>query len=316
MLANDVHAAQDPPAPLNLDRVIEPTTHGRPCTAQHSPAPDEAAPEQDTDKSAIYLPTPEVPEPDESADGPGDTVPHPCIEVIPGGIKLLSLTPHPTIGMLTPSKKRKFENDGLKDFHTPPHPRIRNPARTDHPPPPTPPTKKKENRNPDGKNVVRIAVAKIEKKVEEMNITGKNDLPLPKKNFKIGKVLTLEKIRTIRKEKETSGKKAKSKEIILKNCEKKTHLLPVMDRGCETPIQKLIFARNVLTSDKLSKEEKNLEKTDGEKILKEKIVEKKEICQDEFRKIPPTNYLPPSNLSRHERHEDNVEVFFLGGIHQ
>ena len=57
-------------------------------------------------------------------------------------------------------------------------------------------------------------------------------------------------------------------EIILKNCEKKTQKLPVMDRGCENPIQKLIFARNVLTSDNLSKEEKNLEKTDGEKILK------------------------------------------------
>ena len=98
---------------------------------------------------------------------------------------------------------------------------MRNPARTDHPPPPTPPTKKKENRNPDGKNVVRNAVAKIEKKFEEKNIKGKIDLPLQKKNFKIGKVLTLEKIRKMRKGKETSGKKANPKENILKNVEGK-----------------------------------------------------------------------------------------------
>ena len=107
--ANQVPAAEIPNVPC-----------AAPWAAPNLAAPDQAVPEQDTDTSTIYWPAPEVPgapasQPDQCADGPGDGAP--WIEVKPGRLKLSTLTPHPTVGMVTPSKKRKFENTGKEDLH-------------------------------------------------------------------------------------------------------------------------------------------------------------------------------------------------------
>ena len=116
---------------------------------------------------------------------------------------------------------------------------------------------------------------------------GKIDLPTQKKKCRNVKILPLEK-KKIGKEK--SGKKIKHRDNISEKFKGKIQKLSVMDRGCKTPIQKLMFSKNVLTKSDNLPQEVNI--TDGEKILMDNSY-KKEICQKKFRKLPPQVIYPP-----------------------
>ena len=69
---------------------------------------------------------------------------------------------------------------------------------------------------------------------------GKNDLPTPKKKFKIAKILTLQKTMKIR-----SGKENQTQRKYFRQFERKNPEVIWYVQGCETPIKKLMFLKKI-----------------------------------------------------------------------
>jgi hypothetical protein len=121
----------------------------------------------------------------------------------------------------------------------------------------------------------------VEKIEEGLKIKKENERKCApkseKKKTKLGKVLTLEKIRKLRKTKENSEKKPEKREKPEEKSKKKKenleNMLPVIDRGCDTPKKKLIFLEKI-PIDTPEKENRNL---NGRKILEKTDKNKSEL---------------------------------------